>query len=128
MPNHRVKINVNGREVETLEDILPSKPGLRVLFVAKTPAPVSVQASHYFQGTRGTMFWNMLSDYGILKVRYGEYQDDHLLSNGYGLTDTVKIPRSFGNELLDDEYRDGLQRILDLIRTHNPKVVIFVYK
>ncbi len=128
MSDHRIKIQVDGRVVETLEDILPSTPGLRILFVAKTPAPVSVEAGHYFQGKQGRMLWNKLSDYDILKVPYGEYEDDHLLENGYGLTDIVKVPKHFGDEPSNDEYRDGLQRILDLMRVHKPRVVVFVYK
>ncbi|MDI6766382.1 MAG: hypothetical protein QME52_06125, partial [Bacteroidota bacterium] len=84
MANHRITITVNGKQVNTLEDILPTQAGLRILFIAKTPAPVSVDAGHYFQGTQGTMFWNRLADYGVLNVPYGEYQDDHLLTNDYG--------------------------------------------
>lgn len=126
--NHRISITVDGKKVDTLEDILPTKTGLRILFIAKTPAPISVNAGHYFQGKQGTMFWNKLSEYDILKVPYGEYQDNHLLENGYGLTDIVKIPRHFGDEPSENEYRDGLKRILDLVKVHHPKIVFFVYK
>lgn len=128
MGNHRVEITVNGRLVETLADILPDSPGLIILFVAKTPAPVSVKAGHYFQGRQGRMFWNKLANYGILNVPYGEFEDDHLLENGYGITDIVKVPRDYGNEPSDNEYQEGLERIIDLIKLHKPKVVVFVYK
>ncbi len=68
-------ISVDGREVRTLRDILPDKPGLRVLFIAKTPAPVSVKAGHYFQGAQGRMFWNRLKQYGLLRPTVG-FEDD----------------------------------------------------
>ena len=120
-------INVDGRQVRTLRDILPAKPGLRVLFVAKTPAPVSVEAGHYFQGSQGRMFWNRLNEYGLLKPTTA-YEDDSLLEHGYGLTDVVKVPRASGNEPSDAEYAAGVGRILELVRLHRPRVVVFVYK
>ncbi len=40
----------------------------------------------------------------------------------------VKVPRSYGNKPSDEEYKQGLNRILDLIKLHNPKVICFVYK
>lgn len=126
--SHKINISINGKDVETLSDILPSKPGLEILFIAKTPAPISVETGHYFQGTQGRMFWKKLSNYNILNIPYGEFEDDHLLENYYGITDIVKVPRSYGNEPSDDEYKQGLKRILDLIKLHNPKVICFVYK
>lgn len=127
MTDNSTVITVDGRKVRTLRDILPAKPGLRVLFVAKTPAPVSVEAGHYFQGAQGRMFWNRLKEYGLLKPTTA-FDDDSLLEHGYGLTDIMKVPRAYGNEPSDAEYAAGLGRILKLVRAHRPKVVVFVYK
>ena len=126
--SHKTNILIDGKKVETLADILPVKPGLEILFIAKTPAPLSVAAGHYFQGKQGKMFWNALSKHNILTVHHGEFEDDHLIENLYGITDIVKIPRGYGNEPSDDAYRGGLDKILDLIRLNNPKVICFVYK
>jgi len=120
-------IRVEGRDVLTLRDILPPTPGLQVLFVAKTPAPVSVKAGHYFQGAQGCQFWCRLKEYGLLKQTVG-FEDDSLLCHGYGLTDIVKVPREYGEEPSREEYEAGLGRILELIRLHQPKIVVFVYK
>ncbi|MBM3470648.1 MAG: hypothetical protein FJX73_07650 [Armatimonadetes bacterium] len=120
-------IVVDGQEVRTLRDLLPDPAGLKVLFVAKTPAPVSVQACHYFQGTQGTMFWNRLRKYRIL-VPTACFEDDSLLDHGFGITDIVKVPRGYGNEPSTAEYVAGMERILDLIGEHHPGVVVFVYK
>lgn len=120
-------IVVDDKEIRTLRDILPDPPGLKVLFVAKTPAPVSVDACHYFQGKQGTAFWNRLREYRIL-VPTTPYEDDSLLSHGFGITDIVKVPRGYGNEPSAAEYVAGTDRIVNLIRTHNPLVVVFVYK
>lgn len=127
LKGNQTYISVEGQKILTLRDILPATPGLLALFVAKTPAPPSVEAGHYFQGRHGTSFWSSLKKYGLLKPTTG-FEDDLLLEHGYGLTDIVKVPRAFGKEPSDQEYRDGLPRILELIRTHHPKVVVFVYK
>ena len=128
MANFKTTITVGGRQFDTLSDILPDKGNLEILFIAKTPAIVSVEAGHYFQGKQGTMFWNRLSEYNILKVPNGMFADECLLSNKYGITDIVKVPRNYGNEPSDEEYKSGLQRILAIINTFKPKVIVFVYK
>jgi hypothetical protein len=120
-------ISVDGQGILTLRDILPTVAGLRALFVAKTPAPASVEAGHYFQGRQGKSFWSGLKKYGLLKRTTG-FEDDLLLEHGYGLTDIVKVPHPFGTEPSLLEYGDGLPRILELIRVHHPRVVVFVYK
>lgn len=126
--NHKIKIIVDGKRIYTLEDILPPKPGLKILFIAKTPALCSVEKGHYFQGKQGTSFWNKLTEYGLLSVPTGEFHDDYLLQHKYGITDIVKVPRNYGNEPSDEEYHEGMQKILELIKIHKPKVVVFVYK
>lgn len=93
------------------------------MFLAKTPATRSVEAGHYFQGKQGTMFLNRLSEFNILKVPFGDYADNHLLTYNYGITDIVKVPRGNGNEPAAE-----VNRILSIIEEFNPKVLIFVYK
>jgi hypothetical protein len=63
-----------------------------------------------------------------LKVPIGEFADDFLLRNKFGITDIVKVPRDYGNEPTNLDYKDGLNRILGLINKHKPKVILFVYK
>lgn len=120
---------LNGQWVDTLEDILP-EPGtpLKILFIAKVPTDKSVKAEHYFRGKQGAAFWNKLKEYQILNVAEGEFEDDHLLSHDYGITDIAKVPRNFGDEPTTKEYKDGTARILALIELYKPKVLFFVYK
>jgi mismatch-specific thymine-DNA glycosylase len=125
---YKTTINSDGKTLETLTDILPASGHLKILFIAKTPAMVSVEAGHYFQGRQGKMFWNKLSEYNILNVPDGKFEDDFLLANKFGITDIVKVPRNYGNEPSEEEYRSGLERILLLIRKYEPKVIVFVYK
>lgn len=125
--NHRIQVQINGKTVWTLGDILPQIPGLRMLIVGKVPAPISVSQGHYFQGRQGTMFWNRLVDYGLLR-RQQEFEDDDLLSHSFGITDVVKSPREFRIEPTNREYEEGISRVLRLIQQHQPRVVLFVYK
>lgn len=127
MAENSVSFTVDGRSVRTLRDLLPKSRRLRILFVGKCPAPKSVDAGHYLQGRQGRMFWNRLMDYGLLRPET-QYEDDSLIAHGYGITDIVKIPRTYGNEPSDREYAAGLPRILDLIQEFRPRVVVFIYK
>jgi len=126
--NYRMTISVKGERIGTLADILPEKGRLKMLIIAKTPAPISVKAGHYFQGQQGKMLWNKLTEYGILTYPNGEFPDDYLLINDIGITDIVKTPRDYGSEPTTQEYCDGMDRILDLIKDYQPKIIFFVYK
>jgi len=128
MANYKIEVKVNGKIFNTLSDILPIEGELDILFIAKTPTPISVEAGHYFQGKQGTMLWNKLSEYDILRVPIDKYPDECLLLNNYGITDIVKVPRDYGNEPSDEEYKVGLERILQIINKYKPKVIVFVYK
>lgn len=126
--NYKTKIIVDEIEYETLKDILPDNNDIEILFIAKTPALVSVEKGHYFQGRQGTAFWNKLIEYKILTVKSETYPDENLIEHNYGFTDIVKVPRNYGNEPTKKEYQDGLSRILEIIKIKNPKIIVFVYK
>ena len=61
---HRVTIEIDGRDVETLADLPPLRD--RLLFVGLNPSPVSVSAGHYHQGRLGRSFWGRLMTAGII--------------------------------------------------------------
>ncbi|HQZ26425.1 MAG TPA: uracil-DNA glycosylase family protein [Flavobacterium sp.] len=126
--NYRIGISIDGKNVETLSDILPKDKELKILFIAKTPATLSVKVGHYFQGQQGTMFWNMLKKSGILKVKPNTYDDENLLDNKFGITDIVKVPRDYGNEPSIEEYKEGLIKINEIINKFHSKILVFVYK
>ena len=129
MPNNTTTIIINGVKHYTLKDIFPkTKTSLKILFIAKTPAPKSVEIGHYFQGQHGQFFWNQLSEYGILKFKSNTFEDENLLDNNCGFTDIVKVPRNYGDEPTAEEYKAGLTKILKNIKDYQPKVIVFVYK
>jgi hypothetical protein len=120
-------VPVDGREIRTLRDILPEPPGLKVLFVSKFPAQVSVDAGHYFQGIQGKAFWNRLRNYGFFNPTT-EFEDDSLLDHGFGIANIIKVPGVYGKEPSRDDYKDRVDSILKLVHMHRPPVIVFVYK
>lgn len=124
----RSEIMIAGRTYATLQDVLPESGPVRMLIIGKAPAPVSVEAGHYFQGKQGRLFWSRLREYGLLRVPPGRYEDEVLLYHGYGVTDIVKRPYPFGLEPSDQEYREGVARARGLVCRLAPQVALFVYK
>jgi len=143
LTNYRIIMTDSKGNFETLRDILPDDGSpmgkkLNMLIIAKRPAPESVSMGHYFQGFKannegkrgghGPMFWRQLRDHGILRVPEDHYDDDCLLGHGYGIMDIVKRPAVTGIEPTDTEYRMGMERITQAIKTHEPNILLFTYK
>ena len=126
--DHSVEMQVDGQSVVTLADIVPARGPLRVLFIGKTPSPVSVEAGHYYQGRMGKGLWKRLDEYGLLHAGAGEFGDDLLLANGFGMTDLCKVPRPFGDEPTEREYVEGWERVSGVITLTRPRILTFVYK
>lgn len=125
--NYQTTISEDGKSYKTLSDILPESGTLQILIVGRTPSLGSVAKGHYFQGTRGKSLWRKLNKYGILKVPEGDYADDYLLQNNYGITNISEIPREY-KALDEKEYRKGYERLMKLIKKYEPKLLIFAYK
>lgn len=113
------------KQILTLRDIMPENGPMKMLIIAKTSAPTSVSKGHYFQGQQGKMFWNMLKKYNLLRIPPNQFEDDFLLSHGYGITDIVKVPHNYGDEPTSAEYRLGIERSLVTIKRLQPEVVMF---
>lgn len=129
MSSHKITLLIDGKEIETLADILPeADEQLKILFIGKVPIQKSVDKGHYFQGKQGTALWNRLKEYKLISYPESEDADDYLLAHKYGITDIAKTSRNFGSEPTIKEYEEGTIRILNLIKKHRPKIVFFVYK
>src|SRR5688572_8759489 len=76
--------------MKTLPDH-PCQPG-GVLLVGINPAPVSVKAGHYYQGTHGRRLWARLASLGLLQCATPGKEDEAFVAAGNGLTDLVKRP------------------------------------
>lgn len=95
--SHRVRLKWMGKTIVTLGDLLP--PGPRAICVGINPAPISVEAGHYFQGTLGRRFFGRLRQAGILSDSSNQFEDDALVAVGIGFTDIVKRPTKSASEV-----------------------------
>jgi len=126
--DYRIEMTFDGRQVATLADILPERGPLRMLIIGKTPSPASVQAGHYFQGRMGRGLWKRLDEAGVLHAPPGCFADEAALDNGFALTDICKLPRPFGQEPSEAEYREGWERVSALVTDLRPRILTFAYK
>jgi uracil-DNA glycosylase len=126
--SHAIHLDYEGRQVPTLEDILPAAGQLRMLIVGETPTAMSISVGHYFQGRHGKFLWSQLKQAGILSVPAGEYEDDHLISHGFGITDVVKHTDPPGREPTPLDYKRELPRFFHILARHQPEILFFVYK
>ena len=116
----------DGKRILTLKDIFPER--MKVLFVGLNPSPVSVQAGHYHQGTLGKRFWARLVEYQILEDVIAGREDESLSKYRYGITDIIKKPTRRADGLTKRDFNIGRSILREKIRSHNPKVVAFIYK
>ena len=125
--SYRSIVRWRASDVETLADIV--QPGLTVLFVGLNPSPVSVAKGHYHQGRLGQQFWRLLVEHRILpNPAHGQFHDDLLLANRFGITDIVKVPSARADNLdpADVDYgRVVLRKKIDDLK---PRIVCSVYK
>jgi len=126
--DHRIEMDIDGRTVITLADILPARGPLKVLFIGKAPSPPSIEAGHYFPGRMGKGLWKRLDEVGLLHAAQGQSPDDLLLDSGYGMTDVCKLPRPFDDEPTEAEYTAGWERVCGIITRTRPRILVFVYK
>jgi TDG/mug DNA glycosylase family protein len=115
-----------GDDVLTLADLIPDEP--RALVVGINPAPRSVAAGHYYQGTQGQRLFSRLRHAGLLTAQDGEWEDDAAVAAGIGFTDIVKRPTPSSAELRREEYEHGKARLRDLLEAAGAPWVIFAFK
>jgi double-stranded uracil-DNA glycosylase len=115
--SHRTNIEWMGTRVDTLADLLPSST--RAVIIGVNPAPISVEAGHYYQGQLGQRLWQRLERCGLLIRTVGQWEDDDAVAAGFGFTDIVKRPTSSAGALHPGEREHGAASLLnnDLLRT-----------
>jgi len=124
--SHRITVVADGRPVETLEDLPPTRNGL--LFVGLNPSPVSVASGHYHQGRLGRTFWGRLVTAQILPPgTLPEVADDVLAAAGHGITDLLKAPTP-RDEASDAELTAGVGPLWQKVAIWRPGAVVFIYK
>ena len=127
MTSHRTIVRWRGADVQTLADIIDKD--LIILFVGLNPSPVSVGKGHYHQGRLGQQFWKLLVNHRILpQPTPGQFHDELLLANRFGITDIVKVPSARADTLDPADVDYGRTVLRKKIEDLKPGIVCSVYK
>jgi TDG/mug DNA glycosylase family protein len=108
----------------------------RILFVGINPHPGSYRRGVPFSNNK--MFWYLLNRAGLLQEDVNDLKDDQRLKHIYNdkfveqydlnFVNLVDRPTVKVTELNKGEERQGVRRVLRIIRTLDPKVVCFIGK
>ncbi|MEM9519055.1 MAG: methyltransferase domain-containing protein [Actinomycetota bacterium] len=114
-------INISARRALTLPDIVG--PGMQLLICGLNPSVYSAETLVGF-GRPGNRFWPAALAAGLATV--DRDPRDALTHHGMGMTDLVKRATPRADELSNDEYRAGLERVERLCTWLRPEAVCFV--
>ncbi len=95
-------------------------PNLDVLFCGINPGLYSAAVGRHFAGP-GSRFWITLRDAGLTPRLYSAFEEDQLLSLGYGITNLVPRASAMADELSPDELRSGARRLRRLVLEYQPR-------
>lgn len=115
-----------GEQFLTLADIWPAR--VRVAIVGLNPAPRSVAAGHYYQGSRGRAQMNRLGAAGLFQPSADGYFEDVGVAAGVGFTDLVKRPTAAATAVSQAELRHGRGRLETSLRKRQVPLIICIFK
>src|SRR5688500_17734358 len=108
---------------KTLPDVIA--PGLRVLFCGINPGLYTAAIGHHF-GRPGNRFWPTLHRAGFTPRLLSPYEEQELLTLGYGITNVVDRATAAADELAPEEYGEGGRRLAAKLRKYRPAVLAVV--
>jgi TDG/mug DNA glycosylase family protein len=123
---HQVNVTSDAGSFVTLADLWPAP--CRAVIVGVNPAPRSVEAGHYYQGSDGRRALARLRSAGLLPTDRGGFAEDEALAAGIGFTDVVKRPTSRSSELTRAELEAGRTELRAKLETHHVGLVVCVFK
>lgn len=126
MIGHQVEVTLGGQSLVTLADLWPDP--CRAVIVGVNPAPKSVDAGHYYQGSNGRTAITRLRAAGLLPPAHGGSADDEAFASGIGFTDLVKRPTRSANDLTPAEMAAGRAELRDKLAAHAVPLVVCVFK
>lgn len=125
--DYRATIEWMDAPVTTLADIWPAQP--RAMVVGLNPAPVSVEAGHYYQGRTGQRQMGRLAAADVFEPpRSGTFYEETALSSGIGFTDIVKRPTSGEKDVGPDELRHGQRLLARELEARGVGLIVCVFR
>jgi len=116
-PNRAELAAAYGREIPDLVG-----PGLRVLLVGINPSLWSGWSGYHF-GRPSNRLWQTLHDAGLTSRRLQPEDQHELLAAGIGITNLVSRATARADELGQDEIRDGVPRLGEVVARWRPGYV-----
>jgi TDG/mug DNA glycosylase family protein len=117
------KAQVAAAAGKTLPDVIA--PNLRVLFVGINPGLYTAAIGHHF-GRPGNRFWPVLYRAGFTPRELSPFDEQELLTRGFGITNIVARATAAADELTSDELRAGARALDEKVCRHRPSYVAFV--
>jgi double-stranded uracil-DNA glycosylase len=108
---------------KTVPDLVA--PNLSVLFCGINPGLYTAAIGHHF-GRPGNRFWPALHGAGFTPRLFKPWEEQELLSLGYGITNMVERTTAAAAELTAEEYVAGGRRLTALVTRYTPRVVAFL--
>jgi TDG/mug DNA glycosylase family protein len=119
-PYKPTKAEIAAAAGRTVPDVIA--PGLKVLFCGINPGLYSGATGHHF-ARPGNRFWPTLHRAGFTERQLSPFEEQELLRDGYGVTNIVARATAGADELLDEEFIDGRERLEKKVRRYRPRVL-----
>ena len=108
---------------KTVPDVIG--PGLKILFSGINPSLYSAAVGRHF-ARPGNRFWPALEAGGLTPRRFSPFEDDALLSLGYGITNVVDRATTAAAELSAEEYVAGGKSLVAKLDRYQPAYIAFL--
>jgi len=95
---------------------------LMVLFAGINPGLYTAAIGHHF-GRPGNRFWPTLHQAGFTPRLLSPFEEQELVSLGYGITNVVDHATAAAEELTADDYLEGGKRLVKKVQRYKPKVL-----
>lgn len=119
-PPTKAELEAAKHERHAVPDII--KPGLRLLFVGINPGLYTAAIRRHF-GRPGNRFWPAVHAGGFTDRLLSPYENEELLTRGYGITNLVYRATLAADELGKEELRAGARRLERKVRKYRPRFV-----
>lgn len=104
----------------TIPDVIA--PGLRILFCGINPGVYSGAVGHHF-ARPGNRFWPALHKAELTPRQFSPFEDQELLTLGYGITNVVERTTAAAAELSAEELAEGGQRLVEKVLYYHPRIL-----